>query len=152
MIHAYLQRKGRLAEAKGFERRIYDHEQLVENAQEERARVNAKTPMQPHGLTSQEITSIQDILKGYPEIAQTSIARAVVQLLPENPYFLVAVTVKVPWWKFRSDSADQDLINALVGKLPVPGQFFIFTTNGWQVAALAKAVRLQPGSRVHERD
>jgi Zn-dependent protease with chaperone function len=151
VIYGYLQRKGRLAEAKAVERRIYEHEQLVEQAQEERANVNAKSVLLPHGLSDADLAAIREVLVTYPEIAQTSIARAEVKLLPENPYFLVALTIQVPWWTFRNDEADEVLVNTLAGKLPVPGQFFIFTTKGWQIAALGKAVARQPGSLVYQR-
>jgi hypothetical protein len=151
VIYGYLQRKGRLVEAKAVERRIYEHEQLVEQAQEERANVNAKSVLLPHGLSDTDLAAIREVLGTYPEIAQTSIARAEVKLLPENPYFLVALTIQVPWWTFRNDEADEVLVNTLAGKLPVPGQFFIFTTKGWQIAALGKAVARQPGSLVYQR-
>jgi len=74
-----------------------------------------------------------------------------VRIMPENPYYLVAVTVRVPWWKFRGQEADQRLVNVLLESLPVPGQFLIFTTKGSNVAALAKAVRRRPGSEVYRR-
>ncbi len=152
LVHAYLQRKGRLAEAKALERRVYEHEQLLEQAQVERTKVNHRTPLRSHGLDAGALDAIREVLAKHPEIARASIVQAEVKLLPDHPYFLVAITVKVPWWKFRGDDADQSLINALVGTLPVPGQFFIFTSKGWAVAALAKAVGKVAGSQVYERE
>ena len=152
MIHAYLQRKGRLTDAKAIERRIYEHEQLIELAQEERTKVNHKTPMLPLGLSEAELEAIRGVLAKAPEIARAAIARAEVRLLPDYPYFLVSITIKVPWWKFRGEDRDQILVDTLLGSLPLPGQFFIFTTKGFGVAALAKAVGRAPGSQIYERE
>jgi Zn-dependent protease with chaperone function len=152
LIHAYLQRKGRLAEAKALERRVYEHEQLLEQAQQERTKVNHRTPLRPHGLDAGAQDAIREVLMKHPEIARASIVQAEVKLLPDHPYFLVAITVKVPWWKLRGDEADQRLVNTLVGTLPVPGQFFIFISKGWAVAALAKAIGKVAGSQIYERE
>jgi Zn-dependent protease with chaperone function len=151
LIHGYLQRKGRLEEAKALERRVYDHERLIREAREERDKVNHRTPLADHGLDGETLEAIRAVFAAHPEVFRAEIVRAVVRIMPENPYFLVAVTVRVPWWKFRSQEADQRLVNALLEALPVPGQFLIFTTKGANVAALARAVRRHAGSEVYRR-
>lgn len=149
LIHAYFQRKGRLAEAKALERRVYDHEQELQRAREERARVNHRSPLLPHGLDGEDEKAVRKVLSAYPEIFQVSIAQAKVQVLPEQPYFLVAVFIKVPWWKFRGTGADQALIDALLRSLPLPGQFYLFLERS--LTPLGRAVRKVVGSQVYER-
>jgi len=115
VIHAYLQRKGRLPEAKAMERRVYEHEQLIEQAQEERTKVNHKSPMLPHGLSEAELAAIRSVLTKSPEIARTFIAKAEVELLPDYAYYLIGITIQVPWWQYRGEERDQGTCRYVIG-------------------------------------
>jgi Zn-dependent protease with chaperone function len=153
LMHAYLQRKGRLTEAKEMERRAYDHEQLLETAQRERNGVNHRTSMEPPDLEAAALEEIRKVLAAHPEISRVAMARAVLTHLREHPYYLIAVTVKVPWWKFRGNRVDQQLVDQLLGSLPVPGQFYLFVERGgsgvWYSGPLGRAIRRVPGSLIY---
>jgi len=69
---------------------------------------------------------------------------------PKHPLYVVGLTVKVPWWKPRSTVANQKLVNTVVAKLEMPGQFLAFVAEQ-QLKALGRCLAKVPDSEVYRR-
>lgn len=126
------------------------HDSLMERAQAERADVTVRDPLEPHGFTDEQQRHVEAVVAGETEIGEVFAARKAVQLLPENPCFVLAIRVRVPWWKPRSTEASGKLVRRLLEKLQLPGQTIVFTMED-KLKAMGRRVEAVPGSRVYVR-
>lgn len=64
--------------------------------------------------------------------------------------FVVALRIRVAWWKFRLSSSDQKRVNSIVPELPLSGSWIVFADKG-KLRKLAKKIRAVPDSLAYVR-
>lgn len=150
LLHGFYARSGRPDLLRGVEARVDAHEERRQAALAERSRFEPSDRYLPHALTEAQLAAAREVLAAEPSVASADLARKEVLLFPESPCHVLAVRVKLPWWKPRSNSADSKLLNRLLEKLPIPGQTFVFVPEH-DLKKLGKVVAAVPGARIHAR-
>lgn len=143
-------RCGRADEAKRWELHATRRAELEAKANEERSRLPKPKQLQPHGLAEPLLERLRAVLAEFPTIRWADIAAVACTHLPEKPFHLVAVRIKVPFWKSRDAAAEAALLQQIVAQLNWPHAIWLISDHG-QNAKLAKAVRKQPGARIYGR-
>lgn len=129
------------------------HAEVLARAAEERNRLPKARQLRPHGVDEAALARIRQVLAGHPEIAGADLARVEVQHLPEKPYFILVIIIRVAWWRFRSETANQALVSTVVNELTgtgLVGTWLVINGVG-NTAGTAKAVRKQDHARIHVR-
>lgn len=126
IMAAYYARNGHRDQLKELQKRHDDHQELSANAQQERNNVTARDTFLPPDLTPEQLEEVRTIAAAHPAIGALHVARKQVQYFPKSPLFVVCITVKVPWWKPRSSSANRELVYSVLNKLTLPGHSLVF--------------------------
>ncbi|MFN7138170.1 MAG: hypothetical protein ACK4UN_02405, partial [Limisphaerales bacterium] len=125
------------------------HERLAADSQE-RNNVTPSDTFNLHGLGREVIDKMNKVFAEEKDVFTVSVARKQMRVFPKHPLLVFSVAVKVPWWKPRSSSANQKLVNRLVEKLPSEIPFLLFVAEQ-DLKALGKVIAAVPGSRIYER-
>ncbi|MEK7412878.1 MAG: M48 family metallopeptidase [Planctomycetota bacterium] len=115
----------------------------------ERAKVPDAKRLGPHQLDHSRVDHVASICSSHQEIHCADLVSVTVDALPEKPHFLIVVQIKVPWWKPREASANQELLNRLVGQLSLPGTFLVVTSENKR--AIIKQIAKIDGARIYQR-
>jgi hypothetical protein len=150
LLHAFYARTGQREAVRRIEDRMEAFEVVMREAQAERADVTVKDQLVPHELPAKIIQALQPLFAAEPEIAEVHIARKMVRRLVRQPFYAVAVTLKLTWWKPRSTAASQKLARRLVERMQLPGRFLVFTAEE-SLKKLGRHVAAVPGSLVFTR-
>ncbi len=129
------------------------HAEALAKAAEERNRLPKPKQLRPHGVDDAVLARIRRILTDHPEVADADLARVEVEHLPEQPFFILAVTIRVAWWRFRSEAANKELVTTIANAIPdtgLVGTCLVIDGTG-PTAGIARAVRKQDGARIHIR-
>lgn len=150
ILGAYYHRHGMKEERRRVEDRM---ERLAEEEAEfykERATATAADEFLPHGLSAKEVESLQQLLAREEVVRDAVAAQKQVKKHPQKPMRVIGITVKVPWWKFRSSSANTELVDRILKGLELEGYFLVFVREK-DLAALGRKIAKVPGARVYER-
>ena len=150
LLYGYYERNGVRDKLKEIERRVDAHQEIMNRAQAERAGATVRDIYLPSELTDEERAKVAETVRAFPEVAAVHVVRKRVELFPKRPLYIVGITVKVAWWKPRSSAANQKLVNQLVEKLALPGQFLVFVAES-QLKRLGKCLAKVTGSEVYRR-
>jgi Zn-dependent protease with chaperone function len=100
MLSRFCERHGRYEEAEAYMRQAWVAADLIELALAERQMVEVRDQLLPHGLTPDEVQRLRQALERVPVVKAAYIARKDVHHLPEKPYYIVAVEMRLRWyWK-----------------------------------------------------
>jgi hypothetical protein len=100
MLSRFCERHGRYEEAEAYMRQAWAAADLIELAIAERQMVEVRDQLLPHGLTPDEVQRLRQALERVPGVKAAYIARKDVHHLPEKPYYIVAVEMRLRWyWK-----------------------------------------------------
>lgn len=143
-------RHGRVDDAKRWELHAARRAELEAKANEERSRLPKPKQLQAHGLPEAGVERLRQVLAAFPTIRWADVASVACTHLPEKPYHIVAVRIKVPFWKSRDAAVESALLQQVVDQLAWPHAITIISDHG-KHAKLAKAIRKQPGARVYKR-
>jgi len=58
--------------------------------------------------------------------------------------------MKLPWYRYRSQTKEQALVDRLVQEVPVPGQWFVVALND-HTAKIRRKMRKVPGAQLVRR-
>ncbi len=150
LLYGYYHRQGQHDSARECEDRAERHQEVLARANLERANVTAKDTFLPAQISSADTDALQRLLASYPEVAVGHLVRKQVSIFPEKPLFLLAVTIKSSWYKFRSSEANQKIVNAIASQLKLPGQFLVFVPSD-NLASLGKKIAQVPGAEIYRR-
>lgn len=121
VIFDYLRRKGRDKEAEIYLEAIEKQYEAIELGQKERAGFNATDAFLEPNLSTENLEEILRTLSYHEEIQAAYLIRKDVRHLPEIPYHVLCLDVKVPRFKFGGISAENVLeaVANQVGKFGV---------------------------------
>lgn len=150
LLYGYFMRIGQRDKLRPLEELVDRFQNESALAEQERALISAKDDFIPHELTSAQITDLVKSLAVEPEIATAAVARKMVRYFPKNPCYVIALRLKVSWWKIRSSNANQQLMNRVLQRVQLPGHFFVFVDEK-DLKSLAKKVFPVPGAVFYNR-
>jgi hypothetical protein len=125
-------------------------QQLTVLAQRERTHITAADTFNPHELTAAELEKLRRIFRAEPDISSAAVARKQVEHFRNSPCYVVALDVKVPWWKPRRSSAGLNLVNRVLKQLQLPGHTLVFIGRK-KLLGLGTRILFVPGAVVYQR-
>ncbi len=128
-IWAFYEAAGRTDEAAAYKRRAWEQGDLLDRAAPERQGVNGGDTFLPHQLSEEELVPIRAALAAAAEVGEAYIVRKAVKHMPEVPLHILGVKMRLPWYRYRSESKERRLISRLAKELPVPGQWLVLALN-----------------------
>lgn len=151
ILYSYYARIGQREKLKEIEKAFEGFQEKHALAQQERATVTVKDSFVPAELTEQHVAQLGQIFSKEPDIESAAVARKVVQWLPKQPAFVVALKIKVAFWKVRGSDANQLIVNRVVEQIQLPGQFMVFIVEK-ELAKAGKKVFEVPGAVIYRRN
>ncbi len=149
-IWAFYEAEGRTAEATEYRRRAWQQGDLLQLAAPERQDVTNRDRFIPHDLPDAKLSPIREVVAAAPDIAEAYLVRKDVTHMPEVPLYVLGVKMKLPWYRYRSQTKEQALVDRLVKEVPVPGQWFVVALNE-HTAKIRKKMRKVPGAQLAKR-
>jgi hypothetical protein len=150
LLYAHFIRTGQRDKLRSLEERVDRFQEQAALARQERSNVSTYDTFIAHELTPGQLASLHQLFTSEPEIGSAAVVRKLVRLFPQNPAFVVALRLKVSWWKPRGSAANQNLVQRVLQKLDLPGQFLVFVDEQ-DLKSLAKKIFALPNSVVYVR-
>src|SRR5260370_20195668 len=94
---------------------------LIELARAERRWVEVRDQLLPHGLTPDEVQRLRQALEQVPVVKAAYIARKEGHHLPEKPYYIVAVEMRLRWYWKHPAAPGRPLIGQALQALSLRG-------------------------------
>ena len=113
LIYTFLKQQERQQEAEEYRQRAQKHQQLLLLASQERASITKEDKFQPHQLSAEVETQLEEQLAKYSEIEEVYLVQKVVQYLPEKPFYILGVKRR----QVNSMSSEEDLDRKLADRL-----------------------------------
>jgi hypothetical protein len=149
-IWAFYGAEGRSAEAAEYRRRAWQQGDLLDLAAPERKDVTGRDKFIPHELPEEQLALIRAVVTAAPDIAEAYFVRKAVTHMPEVPLYVLGVKMKLPWYRYRSQTKERALVDRLVQEVPVPGQWFVVALNDHTVK-IRRKMRKVPGAQLVRR-
>jgi len=144
-IWAFYEAEGRATEAAEYRRRAWQQGDLLELAGPERQDVSGRDTFLPHELSEAELVPIRAAVAAAEDVAEAYLVRKAVQHMPELPLYVLGVKMRLPWYRYRSQTKEQGLVDRLAQEVPLPGQWLIVALND-HTAKIRKKMRKVPGA------
>jgi Zn-dependent protease with chaperone function len=149
-LASYYHRHGQVQELKALRLRFEAFEATQWEARAERAGVELNDALKAHGLTPAMEEALRNALAAEPAISKAWCAQKIMRHHPKSLMHVLAVEVKVPFWKLRLDGANQKLVQRLLAHMPFPNHYVVFVRKG-ELVHLADKISRMPGAQVYQR-
>lgn len=151
LIYGFYVRTGQRDKLRGIEDRMDAFRERTNEALRERNDISPKDIFVPHEIKDSDLKTLRDLFESEPEIHSVNVARKQVKIFPNSPCYVFLIKIKVPFWKPRSSSANEKLLNRLLDKIPIHDQYILFVEDS-NTKALAKKVAAVPGATIYARE
>jgi hypothetical protein len=149
LLYQFLLDRGREQEARKYVDQARSQTELYEMAQKERAGIRLNDRFIPHNLSEEALVQLRDQLTRYPEIDKAHLACKAVEILPQVPLYVLCFTIKVPWYRYRSEKSNLRLVQRMAEEMEFPGEFFVIYAGSNK--RLSRKIQKIPGSIIHRR-
>jgi len=150
LVYGHFVRTGQRDKLRALEDRVEKFREQSQFAQIERGNVTSSDTFLAHELSAEQLKALREIFSAEGEIGSAAVARKQVDNFPQSPCFVIALKVGVSWWKPRGSTANQQLVNRVLERVQLPGNFLVFVVEQ-NLKALGNNIFSAPGSLVYER-
>jgi Zn-dependent protease with chaperone function len=150
LLHTYFRVTGQPARVKEIETRLDRHDAAMAASQTERANVTAADTLIPHALDDAQLENVRALLAAQRGVATAFLAQKKMRHFPKQRLFVLCVQGERAWYRLPNRDAEQAAVNALFGKVRLPGRVLVCAPSG-SFAALARKVRSVPHARIFPR-
>lgn len=150
LLYGHYSRTGQREKLRPLEDRLDKHDKNMAVADTERSTATAADKFFAADLTGREAEGLRELCAKHPEITAMHIARKQVVHFPEQPMYVITLTVHVAWWKLRDSSSNAKLVDSVVKAIQLEGNWITFVDEG-NLKSLAKAIKHMPNSEVYRR-
>ena len=149
VIFNFLRRKGRDSEAEKYLEEIEKQYEAIELAQKERSSVSPSDKFEPFVLPPEKIELIRQGVAYHEEIQSAYLVRKSVQYMPEIPFHILCLDVKIPKFKLGGITSDNVLeaVANHVGKLEV--DFVLVLEKNF--SGLKSEVEMITGAKIYQK-
>jgi len=148
---AYLAARGDEAGLEAVRERAQREQALLEQARNERQRVDLRDPIAPHGLAPDVVGALVPQLEAFSGVRRAWLARKVVRALPDEPYLLLVVEAHIPFLTTNRDRAVRTLLDQVARGLVFPWPAFVVVVSRRRDRWLKRVRSLGEGSCIYER-
>ena len=146
-IYDYLKQQGRHDEADQYRARAEGRIDQLQAAFAERFNINKSNRFEPHDLPVESVEKLRTQLAPLDDVSEVYVGRKVVKIMPERPFYVIAVVPRVSTLKFRSGDADAKLQQQLSEVVEIDQDHFALVAHG-ETAWLAKSLKSIPSSQI----
>lgn len=129
LIYAFLQRQGKLNEAKVYQERLEQNFDDNQQARKERREISDRSQFIPHNLPEAEIKQIVEQISTYPQIKEAYLAQKTVTYLPEKPVYVLAIIRRFLSSDPNKYQTDAEFIDLLLDDLNFSGEVLGIVIN-----------------------
>jgi hypothetical protein len=147
LLHDYFRRTGASDRVRETELRLDRHEAAMNALRTELTNVTAADIMIPHGLDDAQLENVRSLLAAQRGICAGYLAQKKLRHAQKQHLFVLCVEGRRVWHKRTNRHMEQAAVNALFGKVQLPGRVLVIAPLG-SFSALAKKVRAVPQSRI----
>jgi hypothetical protein len=148
LLHAFFRRTGRADRVRETEVRLDRHEAAMAASQVERASVTAADHLIPHGLDDTQLENARSLLAGQSGVTAAYLVQKRMRHFQKQRLFVLCIEGRRAWYRHSDGELEQAAVNALVGKVRLPGRVLVISSSGG-FAPLGKKVRIVPGARIY---
>ena len=150
-LRGYYMMIGQSEKLDEIDRKGDDLDEFYAKAEKERQQISPKDILRPHELSEAMLELCRESFTKEKEVSQVHIALKETQHMKTVPMYAVAISIKVPALKLRSDSASAELVGRLLESSPLDGTSLYFVKEK-DLKKSAKAVQAVLGSLVYSRE
>lgn len=150
LLWGFYSRVGQREKLRELEDRVDKYQERVDADARERNNITAADEFLPPELKPEVLADVNKVLAEERDVFRVFVARKHLTVAPQFPLLVFVVTVKVPWWKPRSSSANQQLLNRLAEKIKPGAQFFVLIpADNWK--SVGRKITAVPGAQIYQR-
>jgi Zn-dependent protease with chaperone function len=149
LIEQFFRQQGADPQAEDYRQRAIQHEQLLIEAESERATVTGSDRFKPHTLDKSEVTILKQQIAGYQRIREAYLVEKAVVHLPEERCCVLGIVHQRG--VLAGEEADRQLLHSLVNNLQLPTQFHIVILNRRNLNQLRTQVCQVKNSKIFDR-
>jgi Zn-dependent protease with chaperone function len=150
VVYGYYVRSGQRDKLRLIEDRVDKFREQAQQAHAERGNITAADTFLPPELSPGQLSELRAIMANEGEIGGAAVARKQVMNFPQSPCYVIALKLNVAWWKPRGSTANQQLVDRVVNRVQLPGNFLVFVAAD-NLKALGSKIFAVPGAVVYER-
>jgi hypothetical protein len=134
-----------------YRRRATEEQELRLNAQAERTGFGPNDATLPHGLPDEAVAEVAAALAAEPAVKQAWLVRKAVRFVPEEPFYVLAVEARIPWYTTSRQRRVSAIADRLAQTVVVPGQAWILVAEPGRDSSIKRIMRSQPAALVYRR-
>jgi hypothetical protein len=133
-----------------IEARLDRHEAAAAAAQAELTTVTASDLLAPHGLDETQLEQVRSLLAGQYGVTTAYLAQKRMRHNRKQRLFVLCIEGPRAWYRLPNRDVEQAAVNALFGKVRLPGRVLVIAPSG-SFSALGKKVRGVPTANIFSR-
>ncbi|MDZ8185865.1 MAG: M48 family metalloprotease [Nostoc sp. ChiSLP02] len=149
IIYSFLQKQGKVNEAKSYLQRAESYYDLILKAQQERSNVREKDKFEPHTASDIEVNKLRHQLSRYPQVISAYLVQKNLQYFPEKPLYVLALKREVTFLEGIQEPDHSKLVNSLLQENEFLGNVFIFILNSH--LNMEKKLKVIPNSMIYHK-
>lgn len=149
-VYAFQKKQRNEEAAKAIYERVVGYIEKRDAAGEERASIPFKARYLPHGLSQDECAALVAQLEAHDAVNEAYLVRKEVAHFPEDPPFVLGVTIKRALLSLNRDGEMAKLTHALSQNIALPGESFVIVLEG-ENKRLLKIFKRIPDALIHRR-
>ena len=149
ILYGFFREGGRDAEAESYRKRLFQHFDAETGAREERGGFSDGDVLLRHTLTPEQVELIRAQIARISDVKAAYLARKEVEHFPDKPLHVLGLVAATPWYKFRTATADSDLLRTAISTIEFPAETFIVLLRRYKKTK--KALEALEDSLVYSR-
>ena len=147
LLFNYFMSQGDPERAERYREMAEERREVLRQAAVERSRITRDARFAPHAFTAEQVATLREDLRRFPEVRKAYLVRRVTKLGPETPCYVLGI---VPRRRlFRSEGSGEliDLRNAIAAQARSPVPLYVVLLVG-KVESLERTLERIPGAEV----
>jgi Zn-dependent protease with chaperone function len=149
LIYSFLQQQGKLHEAKSYQERAENYNDLLLKAHQERSDLRENDQFKSHDISDIELNKLCQQLSHYPHIITAYLFQKELQYFPEKPLYVIAVKREFNWLEGNPEADNSKLVNSLLQENELSGNVSIFILNN--NLNMEKKLKQIPDSMIYQK-
>ncbi|MDZ8089524.1 MAG: M48 family metalloprotease [Nostoc sp. DedQUE12b] len=145
----FLQKQGKIKEAKSYQERAVNYHELILKAQQERSSVREKDKLESHTVSDIDVNKLRQQFDHHPDIKTAYLVQKNMQFFPEKPFYVLALKREVTFLEGLEKPDHSKLVNSLLQENEFLDNVFIFILNDH--LNMEKKLKVIPNSMIYQK-
>ncbi|MDZ7952518.1 M48 family metallopeptidase [Nostoc sp. DedQUE09] len=145
----FLQKQGKIKEAKSYQERAVNYHELILKAQQERSSVREKDKLESHTVSDIDVNKLRQQFSHHSDIKTAYLVQKNMQFFPEKPFYVLALKREVTFLEGLEKPDHSKLVNSLLQENEFLDNVFIFILNDH--LNMEKKLKVIPNSMIYQK-